>query len=142
MYYTAPFMNKLIDQIEKVVVLGLLGLMLLVVIAATIELVFVTVQAMLEPPRYLLLDINELLRIFGFFLLVLIGLELLASIKMYLQDDTIHVELIMVVALIAVSRKIIVIDYDKTEAITVLGMAALVIALSGGYYLMKRSYAK
>ena len=82
MYYTAPFMNKLIDQIEKVVVLGLLGLMLLVVIAGAIELVFVTIQAMMEPPRYLLLDINELLRIFGFFLLVLIGLELLASIKM------------------------------------------------------------
>ena len=142
MYYTAPFMNKLIDQIEKVVVLGLLGLMLLVVIAGAIELVFVTIQAMMEPPRYLLLDINELLRIFGFFLLVLIGLELLASIKMYLQDDTIHVELVMVVALIAVSRKIIVIDYSKTDAVTVLGIAALVIALSGGYYLMKRSHTK
>ena len=137
-----PFLNKLIGQIERAVVVGLFGLMLLIVIAGAVELVFVTVQAMMEPPRYLMLDINELLRIFGFFLLVLIGLELLASIKMYLQDDTIHVELVMAVALIAVSRKIIVIDYDKMDAITALGMAALVIALSGGYYLMKRSHAK
>jgi len=132
-------MNKLFDQIERGVVIGLLGLMLLVVVAGAIELVFVTIEEMLRPPRYLLLDISELLRIFGFFLLVLIGLELLSSIRMYIQDETIHVELVMVVALIAVSRKIIVLDYEKTDALTVLGIAALVIALSAGYYLMKRS---
>lgn len=135
-------MINIIDRIEKVVVLGLLGLMLLVVVAGAIELVFVVIDAMMEPPRFLLLDINELLRIFGFFLLVLIGLELLASIRMYIQDETIHVELVMVVALIAVSRKIIVLDYEKADAITVLGIAALIISLSAGYFLMKRSRSK
>lgn len=134
-------MINIIDRIEKVVVLGLLGLMLLVVVAGAIELVFVIIDAMMEPPRFLLLDINELLRIFGFFLLVLIGLELLASIRMYIQDETIHVELVMVVALIAVSRKIIVLDYEKTDGVTVLGIAALIISLSAGYYLMARSRA-
>ena len=135
-------MNKLISQIEKTVLIGLLGLMLIVVVAGAIELVFVVIEAMIQPPRYLLLDINELLRIFGFFLLVLIGLELLASIKTYLEDNVVHVELIMVVALIAVSRKIIVIDYEKTDPIAVIGIAALVIALSAGYYLLKRSHEK
>lgn len=135
-------MINIIDRIEKVVVLGLLGLMLLVVVAGAIELVFVIIDAMMEPPRFLLLDINELLRIFGFFLLVLIGLELLASIRMYIQDETIHVELVMVVALIAVSRKIIVLDYEKTDGVTVMGIAALIISLSAGYYLMTRSRAK
>jgi uncharacterized membrane protein (DUF373 family) len=135
-------MIRIVERIEKAVVSGLLVLMLLVVIAGSIELVFVIIQAMAEPPRFMLLDINELLRIFGFFLLVLIGLELLATIRMYIQDDMIHVELVMVVALIAVSRKIIVLDYSKTDAITVLGIAALIIALSAGYYLMKRSHSK
>jgi uncharacterized membrane protein (DUF373 family) len=135
-------MIRIVERIEKVVVIGLLVLMLLVVIAGSIELVFVIIQAMAEPPRFMLLDINELLRIFGFFLLVLIGLELLATIRMYIQDDMIHVELVMVVALIAVSRKIIVLDYSKTDAITVLGIAALIIALSAGYYLMKLSHSK
>ncbi len=134
-------MIRIVERIEKAVVIGLLVLMLLVVIAGSIELVFVIFQAMAEPPRFMLLDINELLRIFGFFLLVLIGLELLATIRMYILDDMIHVELVMVVALIAVSRKIIVLDYSKTDAITVLGIAALIIALSAGYYLMKRSHS-
>ena len=135
-------MIRIVERIEKAVVIGLLVLMLLVVIAGSIELVFVIIQAMAEPPRFMLLDINELLLIFGFFLLVLIGLELLATIRMYILDDMIHVELVMVVALIAVSRKIIVLDYSKTDAITVLGIAALIIALSAGYYLMKRSHSK
>ncbi len=135
-------MIRIVERIEKVVVIGLLVLMLLVVIAGSIELVFVIIEAMAEPPRFMLLDINELLSIFGFFLLVLIGLELLATIRMYIQDDMIHVELVMVVALIAVSRKIIVLDYSKTDAITILGIAALIIALSAGYYLMKRSHSK
>lgn len=134
-------MHNLIGQIERAIVVGLLSLMLLVVVAGAIELVFVVIQAMMEPPRYLLLDIGEMLRIFGFFLMILIGLELLASIRMYIQDETIHVELVMVVALIAVSRKIIVLDYEKTDAMAVLGIAALVIALSAGYYLMKRSHS-
>jgi uncharacterized membrane protein (DUF373 family) len=138
-------MMKLIADIERWVVLGLLVLMLLVVVASSIELAIIIVQAALEnrlsdQPTYLLLDINELLNIFGFFLLVLIGLELLASVKMYLEDDIVHVELVMLIALIAVSRKIIVIDYAKIDGVTVLGIAALVLVLSVGYYLMKRSH--
>lgn len=131
-------MDGLVKRVEKVVVLGLLVLMLLVVVAGAVELVFVIYDAMAEPPRYMLLDINELLRIFGFFLLILIGLELVSSIKNYLADHTVHVEVVMVVALIAVSRKIIVIDYDKTAPMTLVGMAALIIALTGGYFLLKR----
>jgi uncharacterized membrane protein (DUF373 family) len=138
-------MMQLIANIERWVVLGLLVLMLLVVVASSIELAIIIVQAALEnhfseEPAYLLLDINELLGIFGFFLLVLIGLELLASVKMYLEDDIVHVELVMLIALIAVSRKIIVIDYAKVDGVTVLGIAALVLVLSVGYYLMKRSH--
>jgi len=135
-------MNKLIERAEKTIVTGLLILMLIVVIAGSIELVVVVFEAMAEPPRFLLLDINELLRIFGFFLLVLIGLELLATIRMYAIDNKVHVELVMVVALIAVSRKIIVLDYAKTDALTILGIAALIISLSAGYYMMKRSHTK
>ncbi len=138
-------MMKLIGNIERWVVLGLLILMLLVVVASSIELAIVIVQAALDnrlagEPAYLLLDINELLDIFGFFLLVLIGLELLASVKMYLEDDVVHVELVMLIALIAVSRKIIVIDYGKIDGVTVVGIAALVLVLSVGYYLMKRTH--
>jgi uncharacterized membrane protein (DUF373 family) len=83
-----------------------------------------------------------MLPVFGFFLMVLIGLELLSSIRLYLQEHVVHAELVVVVALIAVARKVIVLDYDKTEPLTVLSIAALLLGLSIGYYLLKRSHER
>ena len=134
-------MDALINKVERIVVTTLLVAMLVVVIAGTIELLLVIVTEMMKPPHYFLLNINELLPVFGFFLMVLIGLELLASIRLYAEKQAVHVEVVMVVALIAVSRKIIVLDYDKVEPLTVLGIAALVVALSAGYYLLKRTHS-
>ena len=80
-------------------------------------------------PPALLLEVDELLDIFGFFLLVLIGLELLDTIKIYFEKGAIELKVIFSVALIAIGRKIIVLepsDYDGTQLI---GMAAIIVAL-------------
>jgi len=71
--------------------------------------------------------------------MVLIGLELVETIKMYLEKDVFHVEVVVLVAIIAVSRKIIVIDYKSESYETVLSIAALMIALCAGYFLLKRA---
>ena len=134
-------MNKLIAKTEQAVVMTLLIAMLVVVISGTIELLIVILQEMQKPPRYLLLDINEMLPVFGFFLMILIGLELISSIRLYLEEHVIHAELVVVVALIAVARKVIVLDYEKTEPLTVIAIAALALGLSVGYYLLKRAHA-
>ncbi len=135
-------MSDLIEKVEHGIVMTLLVAMLIVVISGTVEMLIVIAQEMMKPPRYLLLDINEMLPVFGFFLMVLIGLELLSSIRLYLQEHVVHAELVVVVALIAVARKVIVLDYDKTEPLTVLSIAALLLGLSIGYYLLKRSHER
>ena len=56
----------------------------------------------------LLLDIKEMLEVFGFFLMVLTGLELLESIKACPREDRIHAEVVFLVALVAVSRRVII----------------------------------
>ena len=48
-------MNRLIERAEKTIVTGLLVLMLIVVVAGSIELIVVVFEAMAEPPRFLLL---------------------------------------------------------------------------------------
>ncbi|MDJ0829799.1 MAG: phosphate-starvation-inducible PsiE family protein [Desulfobacterales bacterium] len=53
-----------------------------------------------RPPIFLF-EINELLEIFGFFLLILICLELLESIRIYLIEGALHVQIVLEVALIA-----------------------------------------
>lgn len=57
-----------------------------------------------------LLEIDELLELFGLFLLVLIGIELLHSIEVYIVRRELHVETVLTVAMIAVARKTIVFE--------------------------------
>ena len=84
--------------------------------------------------------INEtggVMELFGMCLVILIGVEILETIKAYLKEDVVHVEVILLVAIIAVAKKIITLDYDKYSSMTLIGMGVLVLALTGGYYLVK-----
>lgn len=83
------------------------------------------------------LSVDQLLNLFGFVLLVLIGVELVESVQLFLTDAHVHVEFVILIALIAISRKIIILDLTSTSALTLVGIAALVVALAGGYFLVK-----
>jgi len=132
---------KFLRQFERVIVLALLGMMMLAVLVSAIELAVVLVQQLLKPPL-LLLNIAEMLEVFGFFLMVLIGLELLETIKAYLEEDRVHAEVVFLVALVAVSRKVIILDYKEMPAESLLGMGVLIIALAAGYFLVRRALAQ
>jgi uncharacterized membrane protein (DUF373 family) len=111
--------------------------MLGVIVVATLELAWVIVHDILSPP-ILLLEISELLEIFGLFLLVLIGIELLEMIKVYLKDKVVHVEVVFMVAMVAIARKVVILDVNELSGITLVGIGIVIIALSGGYYLVKQ----
>jgi uncharacterized membrane protein (DUF373 family) len=72
-------------------------------------------------------------------LLVLLGLELLETVRTYFTEHRIRLEVIMIVAMIAVSRHIIAIDFEHADGVWLLGVSALVIALGAAYYLVRRS---
>ena len=113
-------------------------MMMLALLASTVELAIILVEQLLAPPM-LLLDVKEMLTVFSFFLMVLIGLELVETIKMYLDENVFHVEVVVLVAIIAVARKIIIIDYGSVSYEILLSIAALMIVLSAGYFLLKRA---
>ncbi len=79
------------------------------------------------------------MEVFGFILMVIIGLELLETIKAYLDKRVIHVEIVLLVALVAVARKIIILDYKETTPEMLFSISALVIALSGGFFMVRRA---
>jgi uncharacterized membrane protein (DUF373 family) len=133
--------GRLLRPVERVVVLSLLIMMIMVVIVLTAELGYMLVEHLLTGPGLPLND-DEIHKTFSFFLLILIGLELMETIKMYLDRNQIHVEVVFLVAMIAVARKIIIMDAEKVPAMTKFGVAALILALSVGYYLVKRIHLK
>lgn len=124
-------------KIEKVVVLALLVMMSLVVCLATVELGYFIIKDIITPPVFLL-EIDELLEIFGMFLIVLIGIELLETVKMYLTQQMVHVEVVFMVAMIAIARKVIVLDVKELSSLTLIGIGVIIVSLALGYYLLNR----
>ena len=72
------------------------------------------------------------------FLLILIGIELLETIKAYLQDKVVHSEIVLEVALIAIARKVIILDLKEYDSTVIIGIAALIITISGAYYIVRQ----
>jgi len=110
--------------------------MIVVILLSTFQLGRILVLDIITPPDYLL-DITELLDLFGFFMLILIGVELLETIRAYLDDHAVHVEIVLEVALIAVARKVVIVDVKDYTPDTLLAIAAIVLSLAGAYYLQK-----
>lgn len=67
-------LNRAIKRFERGVVVSLVVLMMAVVALASLELVWIVVKDIVTPP-ILLLEVDELLEIFAFFLPILIGVE-------------------------------------------------------------------
>jgi len=126
-----------LKKFERVIVYSLIAMMMVVVLLATAELGWIIVKDIVSPPRFLL-EIDEVLDIFGFFLLILIGVELLDTIKAYLSEHVVHTEIVLEVALIAIARKVIILDVKELSPLTLVGIAALVITLAAAYHLERR----
>jgi uncharacterized membrane protein (DUF373 family) len=131
---------NLFEKVKALIIKTIIVLMTLTVIFSTLDLAWLLVNDLLTPPT-LLLDANKLKGIFGLFLLVLIGLELVESMQTYLTAHMIHaeVEIILLIAMIAVARKIIIMDLDEMSFQTLLGIAAIIVGLAVGSYLLKRT---
>jgi uncharacterized membrane protein (DUF373 family) len=127
-------MDRFMKLFEKVVVLSLVAMMALIILLTTVELGWIILKDIITPP-YVLPGIIDLLDIFGFILLILIGIELLETIRAYLVEHVVHVEVVLEVALIAVARKVIILDVKEYSSLTILGIAALILALSVAFFL-------
>lgn len=75
-------------------------------------------------------------------LLVVLGLELFETLRIFSAQHRIRLELILIVAIIAVGRQVIVLDLQNASGQLLLGVAALVLALTSGYFLVQRSQSK
>jgi uncharacterized membrane protein (DUF373 family) len=131
--------GRLFHYFERTLAAVLLLLMSGIAVLAVGELVFVLYKD-LNSNRGLFLDLGELFEVFGMFLIVLIAIELMASVYMYMLDKSVHVEIMLLIAVTALTRKVVVLDTESKgdPAMYMLGLAALLGTLVIGYYLVKR----
>lgn len=130
-------MINILKKFERFVTGVLLVLLALVIILALVELGWLLVKDVLKPPVFIL-EVDDLLDIFGVFLLVLIGLELVETIKQYYIDGRIELKVIFAVALTALGRKIIILEPEKFEGMTLIGLGVIIFALVAGYFVVSK----
>jgi uncharacterized membrane protein (DUF373 family) len=132
-------MLEFLKKFERMIITTLMVMMVVTISLATIELGWLIIKDIITPP-IILLEINELLDIFGLFLLVLLGIELISTLKTYLIANVVHVEVVFAVALIAIGRKVIILDVKELSSLSLIGIASIIISLSVGYFLVKRAF--
>jgi uncharacterized membrane protein (DUF373 family) len=132
-------------RFERLMALVLLILLGLVVGYVTLELAFRVIRYMvvIAPETFGVIGRAELTHLihdaFGTFLLVLIGLELMQTIALYLKDDVLHAEIVLLVAIIAVARHAIDVDFATADPMRLAGMGLLIAGLAGAHFLFKRA---
>jgi len=116
-------------------------LMTIIVAIAIVELGIILYLDLFDPTDdVLFLEIDEIFRIFGFFFIILIGFELVETIEMYFKDNVIHAEVVLLVAVIAVARKVILLDLEKYDPLAIIGLGIIILALGGCYWFIKLSH--
>ncbi len=134
-------MGKLIKYIEKGIIWGVLLIMSTILILAFVDIVWEIKERIISPPMFII-DASGLMDLFSLFLLLLIGLELLETVKAYLKDDIVHVEFIILVTIIAITRKVIIWDFKKYNTQELISLAIMIAALGVTYFLIKKADIK
>lgn len=118
---------------------GLLVILLAVVVLHTLRLMWVALDSRI----FAIADISELQKLaqrgFAAVLLLMLGLELLDSLRTYFTEHRVRLEMILIVAMIALGRHVILLDVEHLDAMQLLGISALALSLTTGYFLVKRS---
>jgi uncharacterized membrane protein (DUF373 family) len=138
----SSFTNRLIGKFEALIIALLQLLLVVAVTVGTVQLFILFIERL--PHAWA--DItnaeelhNAMQRAFGGVLVVVLGLELIETLKVYFHEHQVRVEVIMIVGLIAVGRHVIQVDYEHVEASQLIGLGALIVSLALGYYLVGRS---
>ncbi|GAB4210672.1 MAG: phosphate-starvation-inducible PsiE family protein [Synechococcales cyanobacterium] len=129
------FVHDIERLISKVLSVAMIGVILVLVL----DLAYVLLRELTKSPVGIFGE--GLIFIFGSFLNILIALELLENITAYLRKQVVHVELVIVTALIAVARKLIIFDFNKGTSLDLVGLGSAIIALSVAYWIVRRSQA-
>lgn len=110
-------------------------LMALVILWAVFDVVYVLYQRLMDEPVFLL-DYNDLFDVFGAIMLVLIAIEIFINIRLYLGSNVLPIQLVVATALMAIARKVIVMDLSETGPLYIFGIASVVLALGTTYWLV------
>jgi len=133
-------MNNYLKNFEKYVFYFLIAILAIYILVEVVTLVyfFFTGLFTIESGNVLFFSKDEGEQIIPAFFGILIALELIDTFKIYLKEHEIKAQHIIIIGIIAVSRKLLVIDFAHGEAMANISIAALIVGLAFAYFLLKK----
>lgn len=132
---------SLYQRFEQIVVLVLTALIAIVVVAALsslcLKILFgLVLSGSLDPSDYAIFQ-----GVFGMIFTVIIALEFKKSLLVLAErrDNVVQIRSVVMIALLAICRKVIILDLAETDASHILALAAAILALGVVYWLMRDS---
>lgn len=133
--YTDPILRWM-HRVLRVAAYALSIAMVLVILEGVVSVMRNVYLNLAGAPYFIIPDIIET---FGAFLAVLIAYEIFANITLYIRTDVFPIKLVVATALMAVARKVIVLDMDDYTAFDLVGVGAILLALGITYWLVSQS---
>jgi uncharacterized membrane protein (DUF373 family) len=94
----------------------------------------------LMSPPLLLLSLSDIFKTFAAFLAVLIAIEIFQNIVLYLRTDVFPLRLVVATAMMAMARKVIIIDFKFVAPMHMFALAGIILALGITYYLLGKNH--
>jgi uncharacterized membrane protein (DUF373 family) len=126
------------ELFKRIIVYILIVGLAVVIVMLTVSL-FSVLWSLMTDPDSIILSKEEVLRLFGLFLLIIIGIELMDTFIIYATQQIIKVEIVLLVAITAIARELIVQDYEHSSGVTLASLGLLIIGSTGAYYLMRKA---
>ena len=127
----------LLKQIIHLCLKALGLLMIVVIISGVVDVAWTIYQRFAAEPRFIL-TMSDILLTFGAFMVVLIAIEIFQNIILYLRDDVIHVKIVLATALMAIARKVIILDYEELEPMYIFATGVVLVATGITYYFVHK----
>jgi uncharacterized membrane protein (DUF373 family) len=134
-------MQSVLNKFEKTISYVLMGAIMTYISFQTIVLIWTSVREYSARVRVAGLDYTTDYgrSVFVIFFNILLALEILETVRVFNKDHDIKIRIILLVCIIAISRKILTLDVAGSNPMAEFALAALVICLSAGYYLVNRN---
>jgi len=127
------------QRFEHAVILFLSGLISVVVVMAVWNVLLKVVASVVLSGGFDPTDYSVFQALFGMIFTVIIALEFKRSLLVLAErvDSVVQVRAVLLIALLAVVRKLILLDVKATDALQLLALAAAILALGAAYWMVR-----
>lgn len=133
-------MERILPNFEKYISYALMLVAMVGIVYLTLDLIWVFGSRIVYSIQHQSFELEEHGKPgAALFFSILLWLEILQSVRIFANDHSIKLKIILIIGIIAVTRKILLMDVTHADPLSEFAVAALIIALSIGYFLVSKS---